>query len=390
MLIEDEADRLVMVPGPTPVHREILNAIAEPTIWHSSDAMAKIVQVCQEGIRAAAGAQRGTIFIFGGSGTLAQEAAVVNLVGPDDLLLVVSHGYFGDRFAAIAQAHGIPVERLVASWGSAITPELLRSRLQAGGVRAVTITQVDTSTGTAAAVGELVSVCKEHDALVIVDSVCALGGMPVEMDRHHIDVVLTGAQKALGVPPGLSILAVSSEGLQRRRELARIPAYYADLQNWEASMENPQKYFSTHAVNLFYALARGLDFVRDEGLERRFTRHQVLSTAFRAGMSALGFQPLTEASALAPTLSVLAAPVALEVEKFRLALADAGVVAAPNMGEFKGKGLRFGHMGNITESDILQCVAASEIAIEAAGGRVEIGSGVAAARRAVRPAAAAV
>jgi alanine-glyoxylate transaminase / serine-glyoxylate transaminase / serine-pyruvate transaminase len=390
MLIEDEVDRLVMVPGPTPVHREILKAIAEPTIWHSSDAMADIVHACQEGIRAAAGAQQGNIFIFGGSGTLAQEAAVVNLVGPDDLLLVVSHGYFGDRFAGIAQAHGIPVERLVAPWGRAVSPDLLRSRLQAGGVRAVTITQVDTSTGTAAALGELVSACKEYDALVIVDSVCALGGMPVEMDRHHIDVVLTGAQKALGVPPGLAILAVSSEGLQRRRELARIPAYYADLQNWEASMENPQTYFSTHAVNLFYALARGLDIVRDEGLEHRFNRHHVLSAAFRAGMSALGFQPLTEPPALAPTLSVLASPDTLDVEKFRLALAEAGVVAAPNMGEFKGKGLRFGHMGNITESDILQCIAACEIAVEAAGGRVEIGTGVAAARRAVRPAAAAV
>jgi aspartate aminotransferase-like enzyme len=269
-----------------------------------------------------------------------------------------------------------------------VTAAQLAERLDREGVRAVTITHVETSTGVLAPLEELTGVARERGVHVIVDAVCSLAGVPVDMGRLRIDVVLTGAQKALGVPPGLALLAVAPAALERRRSVGRVGAYYADLLNWEASMEDPQVYFSTHAVNLFYALRKGIEIALDEGLETRFERHRALASAFRAGMESLGFTSLTQAPWLAPTMSVLAYPDGIEDEPFRQALARAGVVAAGCLGDFRGRGVRFGHMGNITEVEILRTLAAVEAALADAGGRFEPGAALAAARNQAAPVAA--
>jgi aspartate aminotransferase-like enzyme len=268
---------------------------------------------------------------------------------------------------SIAECHGIEVDCLAAEWGTAVSAAQLQERLRGGQYAAVTFTHVDTSTGVAAPVEELVRVAGESGTLVILDSVCALGGMPLEMERWGVDVVLTGAQKALGVPPGLALLLVSERAMNRRRALQRVPTFYADLANWETSMSDPQIYFSTHAVNLFYALQAAIEIVRKEGLELRFDRHDRLSRAFRAGMSAYGFTSLTNEDVLAPTLSVLAYPAGVEDAAFRERLAAHGVVAAGCLGPFKGKGARFGHMGNISETEIFQTLLAVGRTLESLG-----------------------
>ncbi len=359
----EDLDKLLMIPGPTPVLPEILDAIAQPTISHTSPAMARVVSRCLEGIGEVAGAHNGQPFVFAGAGTLAQEAAIVNLVAPGERLLVVSNGFFSDRFTPMAIAHGIEVETIAARWGESVTPEQLRQRLDGGDFRAVTFTQVETSTGVQAPISALAAVAREAGALVIVDAVCALGGVPVDMDDRGIDILLSGAQKALGVPPGLSILVASERALERRREMGRIAAYYADLLNWLPSMLNPTVYFSTHAVNLFYGLQAALEVIETEGLMARYARHRTLADSFRQSMASLGFTPLTSAEYLAPTLSVLAYPDGVSDEAFRAALSRRGVVAAACLGSFKGKGVRVGHMGNITESEIARTVSAVQGAL---------------------------
>jgi aspartate aminotransferase-like enzyme len=342
--------------------------------------MAEIVSECLDSLRQIAETKEGQPFVFGGSGTLAQEVAVVNLVAPGERLLVASNGFFGDRFVPMARAHGIEVEHLAASWGESVTPDQLRARLVSKPSRAVAITQVETSTGVLAPVADLAAVAHEHGALVIVDAVCSFAGVPSAMDASGIDVLLTGAQKALGVPPGLSILIVSPAALERRRQMDRIAAYYADLLNWLPSMQKPTVYFSTHAVNLFYALRVALRLIRDEGLDVRFERHELLGRAFRAGMEALGYSSLTNPEYLAPTMSVLRYPDGVADDRFRAALSRLGVVAAACLGEFNGVGIRFGHMGNVSEAEIVQALAAVEGAMGEVGSRVDAGSGVAAAR----------
>jgi alanine-glyoxylate transaminase/serine-glyoxylate transaminase/serine-pyruvate transaminase len=352
MFKPEGAESLLMIPGPTPVAAEILAALSEPTIAHTSAGLAAIIARCQAGIRSVAGGERAEIFLFAGSGTLAQEAAIVNLVAPGERLLVASNGFFGDRFRQIAEAHNIPVDHLTANLGESVSPDALDEQLRLSGGTTVTLTHVDTATGVAAPLPELVAVAKHHGALVILDAVCSLGGMSVDMDALGVDVVLSGAQKALGVPPGLVILAVSKAALNRRRSIERVPSYYADLANWETSMRDPKQYFSTHAVNLFYALDVALRRILDEGLKARVARHLAMAEGFRAGMAVLGFVPLTERTVLAPTLSVLAYPEGVEDGEFRDALAANGVIAAGCLGRWKGRGVRFGHMGNTTTRDI--------------------------------------
>lgn len=383
MLTLNEADKLLMIPGPTPVQREILTALGEPTISHTSAPMADIVRRTLEGLRTIAGSESASMFVFAGAGTLAQEAAVINLVQPGERLLVASNGYFGDRFLGIAEAHGIRTERVAAAWGESVTPEQLDLALHGGEVRAVTLTQVETSTGVRAPIDGLAAVAREHGAYVIVDAVCALGGVPTDMDASGIDLLLSGAQKALGVPPGLTILAASDRAMERRRSLPSIPTYYADLLNWEASMADPQVYFSTHAVNLFYALLAAVEIIAAEGLSARFARHERLARAFRAGMTALGFTSLTAHPYLAPTMSVQAYPNGVQDDSFRGLLAEHGVVAAGCLGEFKGRGARFGHMGNISETEILQALGAVESTLAELGSGATPGAGVQAAQAAI-------
>ena len=363
MFRPDGADSLLMIPGPTPVTTDILAALSAPTIAHTSAGLATIIQGCRSGMRQVAGGERSEVFLFAGSGTLAQEAAIVNLVPRDARLLVVSHGYFGDRFQQIAEAHAIPVDRISAVPGESVSPEALDEQLTRSSASTVTLTHVDTATGVAAPLADLVAVAKRHGALVIVDAVCSLGGMPVDMDRLGIDVVLSGAQKALGVPPGLVILAASEAAMARRRSIGRVPAYYADLLNWEASMNDPKQYFSTHAVNLFYALDVALKAILEEGIESRFARHLEMADTFRRGMARFGFAPLTRSEVIAPTLSVLAYPPGVDDQTFRDRLASRGVIAAGCLGAWRGQGVRFGHMGNMTISDIETGLRAVEAVI---------------------------
>src|SRR5581483_784799 len=151
--------------------------------------------------------------------------------------------------------------------------------------------------------------------------------------------------------------------MERRRARDRIPSYYADLLNWEPSMRDPQVYFSTHAVNEFYALAAAVEIIAAEGLDRRFARHERIARSFRAGMESLGFAPLTAPDYLAPTMSVMAVPDDVDAAALVAAIGSRGVVAAGCLGEWKGRGLRFGHMGNITEAEVLRALAAVEAAV---------------------------
>jgi alanine-glyoxylate transaminase / serine-glyoxylate transaminase / serine-pyruvate transaminase len=383
VLILNEADKQLMIPGPTPVQREILASLAEPTISHGSDAMAEIVARCLQILKHVAGAGNAQAFVFSGAGTLSQEVAVINLLRPGDRLLVASNGWFGDRFIPIAEAHGIEVDVLQAEWGESVTAARLTQALARRPAHAVTLTHVETSTGVLAPLAELTAAARQAGAYVIVDSVAGMGGVAVDMDEIGIDILLTGAQKALGVPPGLCILLASERAMERRRSLGRISAYYADLLNWEETMADAHAYFSTHSVNLFYGLQAGLEIIDREGLDKRFARHQRLADGLRAGMAELGMSPLTSRQYLAPTLSVVAYPDGVDDAAFRNAMSTGGVVVAPCLGSFKGRGVRVGHMGNIGQGEILRTVEVAGEALAAVGGENRSSQGVGAAQEAM-------
>jgi alanine-glyoxylate transaminase/serine-glyoxylate transaminase/serine-pyruvate transaminase len=355
---------LLMIPGPVPVREDVLAALAMPVRSHTSAENATTVRRIQAGVRDCVGSVAARVHVFAGAGTLAMEAAIVNFAKPGDRLVVCSHGYFGDRFVDIAAAFGIDVDVVRSEWGRHVELDAVRRACTTGRAPAlVTVTHVDTSSGVLADASALADCCRDSGALLVLDGVCATGGLAEAMDAWGYDVVLTGAQKALGVPPGLAILAVSEAARRRRDELGRIAAYYADLARWDPVVDDPMRYFSTHATSLLRALEVSLDAIAAEGLEARFARHGRVADSLREGMAGLGLLPLTDGDVLAPTLSVLAVPEGVDEARLRLDMAQSGVIVAGCIGAFAGRGIRIGHMGKVDAAEVDATLEAAAAAL---------------------------
>lgn len=372
-------ETLTMIPGPTPVHPRILAALARPTSSHMAPDMLESLQSVLEDFRWLCQMPDGQPFVVGGGGTLAMEMALVNVVGPGDCVLVVSQGYFGDRYRELATAFGIECDVLAAEWGAIATPDELAARLKERRYAAVTVTHVDTSTGTCAPVQEYAELLRGGETMLILDGVCATGGIDEPCGRWSVDVLLTAPQKAIGAPPGAALLCVSRRALERRRKLEKIPGYYSDFMRWLPIMQEPRRYFSTPCVNQIFALEAALTLVREEGLEQRFLRHGVIARAFRAGLAALGFELFTDQNALAETLSVVLYPKGVEDTAFRAEMAKRGVVVAGGLGPIAGRAFRLGHMGNIGTAEVATTLAAIEGSLRTCGRTVSAGAGLAAA-----------
>lgn len=352
---------LLLIPGPTPVLDSIYDALAQETLGHTDARFAAIyrhaIKQTKEMLKT-----DGEVFVIAGSGTIAMEMALVNTIAPGEKLLVISHGFFGDRFIKLGEAFGIEVEVVQAEWGKQVSPEIVREKLASNQFKAVTITHADTSTGVAANLNELVPIIKAHGALVILDGVCATAAMEEDMSNSYgtadakIDIVLTGSQKAIGVPPGLAIVAFNQTALDARNQLEHVPAYYCDIHNWIPVMNDPQKYFATPPVNLIYAYDEGMRLVLEEGLENRVKRHLAFGRAVRGALSVYGMNALADENVAAATLSCILYPEGMDDIAFRSTLANKGVVVAGALAHLAGKAFRIGHMGNTTTAMLEEAV----------------------------------
>jgi aspartate aminotransferase-like enzyme len=372
-------ETLTMIPGPTPVHPRILAALARPTVSHVFPAFIKTFAQALTDFRTLCQSETAKPFVVAGSGTLAMEMALVNVAAPGQSVLVISHGYFGDRYAELATAFGIRCDVLRSEWGRAVPPEELAKKLAAGSYSAVTITHVDTSTGTASPVEAYLQLLKGRDEIVILDGVCGTGGVDEPFDRWGVDVLLTAAQKAIGAPPGLALCLFSERALARRRSFASVPAYYADVLRWLPVMEDPARYYATPCVNEIVALGEALRIVHEEGLPARFARHARTARAMRAGFEAIGLKLVTAPECRADTLSVVFLPAGVDDAAFRKGTAARGVVVAGCLGPLAGKAFRVGHMGNIGSGEVVRTLQAIEESLRDLGHLVTPGAAVAAA-----------
>ena len=349
---------ILLVPGPTPVVDEIYDALTNETRGHTDP---RFVEIFKNALQQTKDLLKtdGEVFIVAGSGTLAMEMAIVNTVGKGERLLVISHGYFGDRFTPLAKAFGIEVDILQAEWGKQVDLSLVEEKLKETQYKAVTITHADTSTGVVSDLEQLVPLIKHSGALVIVDGVVATAALDENMSKaygnpdYKLDVVLTGSQKAIGVPPGLAIIAFNQSALEVRKALGDIPAYYADIQNWIPIMNDPSKYFATPPVNMIYAYNEALKIVLEEGIEKREQRHIAYGQAIRAALRTYGMTPLASEAVAAPTLSCLLYPEGVDDALFRTKLSQRGIIVAGALAHLVGKAFRIGHMGNTT-ADMLE------------------------------------
>lgn len=357
-------EKLLLIPGPTPVHPRIINTLSQPTVSHVSPVFVEEKKRALDNLKKVVFCRNGEGFLVAGAGTLSMEMALLNTALSQETVLVVSQGYFGRRMADIAQSFGISCDVLESEWGDAIPSHELKDKLSKRKYAAVYCTHVDTATGTCAPVREYAAVAKETGALFIVDGVCATGGMEENMDGWGIDVVLTAAQKCFGVPPGLAVLVFSEKAMGKRRDMGTISAYYADILRWLPIMKDPSKYFSTPCVNEIRAFYEGTNIILEEGLENRFIRHRKTAAALRSALQALGFSIFTNEKYLADTLSVVQYPAGIIDASFRSTYLNNGIVVAGGLGPLAGKVFRMGHMGNLSWNQAEFAVSALEITLE--------------------------
>lgn len=368
--------KLVMIPGPTPVVRSIQDQMGRETVAFGDPDFIRDFKELIEDLKDIF-KTKGQAFVLAGTGTLAMEMGIANVVKEGDEVLVVSHGFFGDRYVELCERKGLKVDVLEAEWGKIVPVEEIEKKLQEKNYKAITVTHVDTSTGVCAPLKEIGEVVKKfEDTLLVVDGVCATAAEPEYLDDMGIDVLITGSQKAFGVAPGLAIVLAGPKALERRKSLGSIKDYYVDFEKWAPIMEDPSKYFGTPPVNLIWALKESLRIIKEEGVENRYKRHIKVARAMQAALEELGFSLLAEKEYRAVTLSNVLYMDGIEDGEFRKILAEEGAVVAGGLGQYAGKMFRLGHMGNIDIHDLVSTMSAIERTLYRLGIKDVLGKGV--------------
>lgn len=370
-----KTNKLVMIPGPTPVVRSIQDQMARETVAFGDAAFVKDFSDVIADLKAMWRCD-GEVFVVAGSGTMGMEMAIANTTKRGDNVLVCSNGYFGDRFIDMCTRKGLNVDVLSAKWGSSVTPADVEKKLAEKKYQVVTVTHVETSTGAEAPIAAIGQVMKKHpETIYIVDGVAASGGVEQYMDTMGIDVVLSCTQKAFGVAPGLTMVWASARAMERRKTLGNIPESYIDFDKWIPVMHDPSKYWGTPAINLVWALKESIRIMKEEGLEERYARHRRQAAMVDEAMEAIGFTVAAAKGTRAPTLSVYLYPEGSGIDdaKFRTILAAEGVQSAGCLGGFAGKGFRLGHMGNIDKHTLVSAIGAVERACVKSGYRMDLG-----------------
>jgi aspartate aminotransferase-like enzyme len=359
---------MLMIPGPTPVPEQVLLAMAKHPIGHRSGDFSKIQAEIVENLKWLHQTQN-DLLILAASGTGAMEAGIINFLSAGDRVLVGCNGKFGDRWAEVCEAYGLQTEKITAEWGQPLDPEQFREALESDRekqIKAVIITHSETSTGVINDLETINRHVKAHgEALIIVDTVTSLGATSVPVDAWGLDVVASGSQKGYMIPPGLGFVTVSAKAWEAYKT-ATLPRYYLDLGKYRKSAAKDTTPF-TPAINLFFALQAALRMMKAEGLENIFARHHRQLTATRAAISALGL-PLFAADHCASPAITAVAPDRVDAEQVRSVMRKKfDIVLAGGQDHLKGKIFRIGHLGFVSDRDILAAIGALEATLQELG-----------------------
>ncbi|HEY9822414.1 MAG TPA: alanine--glyoxylate aminotransferase family protein [Candidatus Sericytochromatia bacterium] len=374
---------MLMIPGPTPVPEQVLLALSKHPIGHRSGEFSEIMGEVTQNLKWLHQTQN-DVLVLTVSGTGAMEAGIINFLSPGDRVLVGCNGKFGDRWALMSAAFGLEVDKITADWGKPLDTEQFREKLAADTekkIKAVIITHSETSTGVLNDLETINRHVKEHGAaLMIVDAVTSLGAVNIPIDAWGIDVVASGSQKGYMIPPGLGFVSVSSKAWEAYKT-AKLPRFYLDLGAYKKAAAKNSNPF-TPPVNLVLALQVALRMMQKEGLESIFARHQRLMRATRDAVKALSLPLFAPDEAASPAITAVA-PVSVESEQIRSVMKKRFDIAlAGGQDDFKGKIFRIGHLGFVSDRDILAAIGALEATLWELGYESMIpGAGVAAAAR---------
>ncbi|MEH2372068.1 pyridoxal-phosphate-dependent aminotransferase family protein [Nostoc sp.] len=374
---------MLMIPGPTPVPEAALLALAKHPIGHRTSEFSNILAEVTENLKWLHQTQN-DVLMLNVSGTGAVEAAIINFLSPGDRILVGSNGKFGERWVEVGQAYDLNVEEVKVEWGKPLDPAVFAEKLQADTqkqIKAVIITHSETSTGVLNDLEAINRHVKEHgEALIIVDAVTSLGAFNLPVDAWGLDIVASGSQKGYMIPPGLGFVSVSPKAWEAYKT-AKLPKYYLDLGKYrKATAKNTTPF--TPPVNLIVALHTTLRMMKEEGLESIFARHERLKNATRAAIQGLNL-PLFAADSCASPAITAVAPQGIEADKIRSLMKKRFDIAlAGGQDHLSNKIFRIGHLGFVSDRDILSCIASLEVTLSELGyDGFTPGSGIAAAVR---------
>lgn len=368
----------LLTPGPTPVPEGVLLAGARPVMHHRTAEFGELLLEVEEGLKSVF-QTKSDVYLFASSGTGAMEAAVANLLSRGDRALVVDIGAFGRRWTNILKAFGIEPEVLQYEWGKVARIEDIEKKLkEVPDIKAVFAQHTETSTGVVNDIEGMAKVIRKSQAVLVVDAVSGLGAQELKMDDWGVDVVVSGSQKGLMLPPGLAFLSIS-ERAWPLVETSTLPKFYWDIKAYRKNLKDKQMPY-TPPVNLLFSLKEAINLIKQEGLANVLARHAELAEATRKGVRAIGLELFAERPCNAVTS--VKVPGSIDgkelVKRMRLEL---GVGIAGGQREYKGKIFRIAHLGYMGKFDVIIALSGLEIMLTQMGHPVELGKAVSTAEK---------
>ena len=367
-------EKLLLIPGPTNLSKHVREAMAGPQVPHVGaqfyDSFTKLVGLARYVFRN----EKGFQFVFSGSGTIGMETAVTNIVSRGDRTLTLKTGYFGKRMLMINETHQAKAEAISYPDGIHADPDDLRKKLKKAKYKAVFVTHVDTATSVINPIRALVDECAKADVLSVVDSVCGVGGVPLEFDKLGADIAFSASQKALGGAPGAVLIATSRrllEYLEKRK--TPIESYYMNLLRWKPVMDDPRMYLATPSIQVLLALKAALEEVRQEGIEARWERHRQLGTEVREMVTRLGLEFVAEDGHRADTVTGFWVKDGLAGDVQKSLESRHNIVVSRGIYEDKDRMIRIGHFGILTLERLKSALASiEEVLVQTGAARGQI------------------
>jgi len=369
----------LLAPGPTPVPETVNLEMAAPMVHHRTPQFSKIFGEAAEDAKYLFQTKQDVI-ILASTGTGGMESCITNLFSPGDKVLVVNGGKFGERWGKISESYGLEPVWINVEWGQAVDANKVKEILDKDkDIRAILVQASETSTAVCHPIEALSKLTRDRDdILLVVDGITGVGVFPLPMDEWGIDAIVTGSQKALQLPPGIALVALS-EKAWKFADQSKCPHFYFDLKKERKNLANQTSAY-TPAVSLVIGLRAVLKSIKEEGLEIVHKRHNRLARATRAAAKALGLK-MVAPNAPADSLTGVFLPDGIDGGKIVKSLRDDfGVTLAGGQDQWKGKVIRIAHLGYVDTFDTIIAISAIEMALKKFGHAVELGKGVAAAQ----------
>jgi alanine-glyoxylate transaminase / serine-glyoxylate transaminase / serine-pyruvate transaminase len=373
--------RILLGPGPSDIHPRVLAAMAKPTVGHLDPYYLELMNRMQQMLREVFRTKNEMTMAISGTGSAGMEAAVVNIIEPSDSMLVCVNGVFGLRMADVAQRSGAVVTKVECPWGEVFSPADLKDALATSKPKVVGIVMAETSTGARQPLEEISNLVHDAGALLLVDAVTALGGIPVETDRWRLDVVYSGTQKCLSCPPGLAPITFGPRAMEKiLARKTKVQSWYLDVTMLSQYWGQERVYHHTAPINMTYALYEALQIILEEGLENCWSRHARNHAALKAGLAAIGISYSAAEANLLPMLNAVKIPEGVDDAAIRRGLLERfGIEIGGGLGAFKGRVWRIGLMGyGSRANNVLLLLSALEQLLAEHGNKFTPGSATAA------------